>query len=70
YTAGTSDYEGVYYKKITDDSVKFANAYDSSQETNIQDLAAAIDKFSQANESALVNWEYVAAQTRQPSTAE
>jgi hypothetical protein len=66
-TAGTSDYEGIYYKKIAGDSIKFANAYDAAG-TDTLSLAAAIIKFSKANESTFVaDWNGVYAQFKQPS---
>jgi hypothetical protein len=66
YATGTSNYEGIYYQKIDANTVKFANAYDTGG-TDILTLAAALEKFSQANESALVSWGVVSAQFRQPS---
>ncbi|MDR2742564.1 MAG: hypothetical protein LBB98_10475, partial [Treponema sp.] len=68
YATGTSDYEGIYYKKIADDTIKFANAYDATG-TDTLSLAAAIVKFSQTNESTFVaNWDGVYAQFKQPNT--
>jgi hypothetical protein len=65
-TAGTSDYEGIYYK-VNGTRVRFANVYDTTN-TETPNLATAIAKFSQANESTFIsNWNVAGNQDKQPN---
>jgi hypothetical protein len=68
-TTEPANFIGVYYRIQGPNEVKLANSYDTTG-TATPDLAAAIAKFTQAEESTFVySWDGVAVQIRQATPA-